>query len=284
METNDENSVDAASAAQAVGALIRAAGDSQEGKEAASQIGKAAVTLTKALNNCLLPIAAVNYAFDRARSYFDNEFATDLERVTTDIPPESMIEPKASLAGPTLQGLAFSHDEPDLKELYLELLASAMDTRHASEAHPAFVEIIKQMTADEARALRDVIVYSKVPVARIKAHHRTPQAGTILLVSHLMDWRDLEKEEPLANPNVPIMVVNWIRLGLVEVNYSVWMTNDDAYSWMNSRPELAELRQKYGKGDVEVRPERGILYRTALGERFATATGIIEQSTDQQSS
>lgn len=59
-EGNQIEIADAATATTAVGELIRAAGDSAEAKEAGVQIGKVAVTLTKALNNCLLPIAAVN--------------------------------------------------------------------------------------------------------------------------------------------------------------------------------------------------------------------------------
>jgi len=54
------------------------------------------------------------------------------------IPPEHVVEPKASIAGPALQALAFSHEEPDLREMYLNLLRASMDARTAKVAHPAF--------------------------------------------------------------------------------------------------------------------------------------------------
>lgn len=134
----------AVTTATALGELVKNAGNSKEGKQAASNLGKAAVTLTDAVNNCLLPIAAVNYAFGKAKGYFATRFKDDLASNTAQIPPELLNEPKASLAGPALQGLAFSHDEPDLKDLYLRLLATAMDSRNAASAHPAFVEILRQ--------------------------------------------------------------------------------------------------------------------------------------------
>jgi hypothetical protein len=144
----DKDSIDTvASATNAVGEIIKAAGDSQEAKQAGSNIGKAAVTITAAINNCLLPIAAVNYGFEKARFYFNNFFQTDIKAATADIPEEDLIEPKPSIAAPALQALAFAHEEPDLKDLYLKLLACAMDSRNSSKAHPAFVEIIRQLTA-----------------------------------------------------------------------------------------------------------------------------------------
>ena len=128
-----------------VAEIIKAAGDDPKVKEAASNLGKTAITLTKTINNALLPIAAVNFAFDKARVYFSEKFQKDLSEKAECIPPEHLVEPKASVAGPTLQGLAFTHEEPNLKEMFLNLLATSMDGRRADLAHPAFVEIIKQL-------------------------------------------------------------------------------------------------------------------------------------------
>src|SRR5512139_3868627 len=90
-----------------LGEIMKAAGDNPKVKEAGNNLGKTAVTLTQALNNVLLPVAAVNFAIDKARNYFTEDFQKDLAEKTSAIPPEQMVEPKASLAGPALQGLAF---------------------------------------------------------------------------------------------------------------------------------------------------------------------------------
>ena len=54
--------------------VIKAAGDNPKVKEAGGELGKTALTLTKAINNILLPVAAVNFAFDKAKMYFANQF------------------------------------------------------------------------------------------------------------------------------------------------------------------------------------------------------------------
>ena len=49
--------------------------------------------------------------------------------------------------------MIFAKNEPDLKELYASLLATAMDSTN-DISHPSFVTIIQQLTSDEARILR----------------------------------------------------------------------------------------------------------------------------------
>lgn len=103
---------------EVVGQVIKAAGDDPQVKEAAGNLGKTAVTITKAINNVLLPIAAINYGFDKARIYFEKKFSQDMAEKIATIPKDQIVEPKPSIAGPALQGLAFSHEEPNLKEMY----------------------------------------------------------------------------------------------------------------------------------------------------------------------
>jgi hypothetical protein len=150
-----------------VAAVIKAAGDNPQVKEAASNLGQAAVTLTKTINNVLVPLAAINFAFDKARAYFSGKFQQEIAEKAKAIPEEHIVEPKASIAGPTLQGLALTHEEPDLKEMYLNLLATAMDGRAANLAHPAFVEIIKQLDSKDARLIREPL-QSPIPIPIVK--------------------------------------------------------------------------------------------------------------------
>ena len=44
-------------------------------------------------------------------------------------------------------------DDNPLTELYLNLLARAIDKERCDEAHPAFVTIIEQMSPDEAMVM-----------------------------------------------------------------------------------------------------------------------------------
>lgn len=257
-----------------VAEVLKAAGDNPEVKEAAGNLGQTAVTLTKTINNVLVPLAAINFAFDKARAYFSGKFQRDIAEKAQAIPPEHVVEPKASIAGPTLQGLAFTHEEPNLKEMYLNLLATSMDGRSASLAHPAFVEIIKQLDSEDARLVRGAL-QSPTPLPIVQIRRKLKDgAGYNLLVQHLLDLRNSTTGEPVEDPQLPAMIDNWIRLGLVDVSYDTHLTDAARYSWADRRPEFMRLSQEPQPDGAKVEYKKGIMQRTELGKRFARSIGL----------
>jgi hypothetical protein len=84
-----------------------------------------------------------------SRNYFDTQFHSDMADKVANIPDEHLTTPAASVAIPAMQGLSYSVEEPDLKEMYLDLLATATDQRVKDNAHPSFAEIIKQLSPAE---------------------------------------------------------------------------------------------------------------------------------------
>jgi hypothetical protein len=260
--------------AAVVGELIRATRDNPDVQEAGRKLGKAAHTIAKTIDNALLPLAAVNFAFDKARAYFAGAFQADLSKKAEAIPPENVVEPKASIAGPALQGLAFTHEEPNLKELYLSLIATAMDGRKAREAHPAFVEIIKQLTSEEASILRSLL-QSGNSIALVEVRMTTVGVpGWSTLAQHLGNLSD-ENGKPVEMPTAPAMIDNWIRLGLAEVTYDKFLTGDNAYTWVEERPEYKRFRESHENEKVKISFQKGIMTRTALGAQFARAVGLV---------
>jgi hypothetical protein len=257
-----------------VGELIKTAGDNPDVKAAGQNLGKAALTITKTINNALLPLAAVNFAFDKARVYFSDKFQNDLSEKASKILQENIVEPKASIAGPALQGLAFTHDEPSLKDMYLSLLATAMNSQTTNNAHPAFVEIIKQLDSEEASLLRDILRATQVPVAEIR-RQTEGQSGWIPLHKHLINVTRSKTKNPVEHSGIAAMIDNWIRLGLVEVDYSKHINDDSSYSWVEKRPEYIKYKTSHEKDSIKVKFQKGVLLRTALGAKFALAVGLI---------
>jgi hypothetical protein len=257
-----------------VAEVIKAAGDNPQVREAAGNLGQTAITLTKTINNVLVPLAAINFAFDKARDYFSGRFQQDMAEKAQAIPPEHVVEPKASIAGPMLQGLAFTHDEPNLKEMYLNLLTTSMDGRSASFAHPAFVEIIKQLDSEDARLVQEVLQTAN-PIPIIQIHKKLKDnSGYSLLVQHQLNLTNSTTGVPVEYPQLPAMIDNWIRLGLVQVEYDKWLTDAARYSWAEQRPEFLRLSQEPQPDEAKVEYQKGIMQRTEFGKRFARAIGL----------
>lgn len=253
-----------------------AARSTPEGKTAASNLGKTAVTLTETINNALLPLAAINYGFEKARKYFRDKFEADLNEKTKHIPPHELQEPKASLAGPALQGLAFTHDEEELRNMYLSLLASAMDARVSMRAHPAFVEIIRQLNAKEAKHLEQILKTSGyIPIVELR-QTTNGESGHRVLLTHLLPLVSADTGAPTRDPELPVMVKNWMRLGLVDVGYSESISDSAAYSWVEDRPEMQEFRAELENTEDSLSFEQGLLACTEFGTQFARSVGIID--------
>lgn len=256
--------------------ILRAAGDDPKVKEAASNLGTTAVTLTKAINNVLIPLAAINFAIDKAKTYFSERFPNDLAEKAASIPAENIVEPKASIAGPALQGLAFTHEELELKDMYLSLLATAIDSRVAGNAHPAFVEIIRQLSGEEAELIKPALrAQSPIPIVQLRSKQVNGTSYNTVM-RHLLDLHDPETQVPIQNNRLPAMIDNWIRLGLVEVLYDTYLTAEGRYSWAEERPEFVELSAKLNSNERVLEAKRGIISRTELGKQFAAAVGICE--------
>lgn len=254
-----------------LGEVIKIAGNNPDAKQAANNLGKAARIITETINNGLLPLAAINYAFGKAQKYFQENFEKELSDKTISIPPEHITQPKASIAGPILQGLAFTHEEVNLKEMYLNLLATAMDNRISEVAHPAFTEIIKQLNSEEAQMFKEFS--ESLPICLIKLTHTEKQSWNVLAM-HLLNDIDLETENPIVNPKVPALVDNLIRLGLIKVDYQIYLSDTGSYEWVDQRPEVVALKTQFEDEIHKIEIERGTLERTAFGIQFAKAIGL----------
>src|SRR5207245_353571 len=117
---------------------------------AAKEIGTALQTVAKTIHVVLAPVSALVWGYDQIKDFVSTKVAEKLR----DVPPENIASPKPNVAGPALESLRYTGHEEALRDMYANLLAASMDTRTASGAHPAFVEIIRQLTPDEAKLVR----------------------------------------------------------------------------------------------------------------------------------
>jgi hypothetical protein len=203
------------------------------------------------------------------QEYFDNQFAEDMARKTAHIPDGHMRTPPPSVAIPAMQSLGYSLDEPDLREMYLNLLAAATDDRREGDAHPAFAEIIRQLSPEEASILLESLSVGNQPLAQVQ---RTMDGspGYRLVRNHLVYIAEDDTDEPVPSTRAAVWIDNWVRLGLVVARYDASITNDAAYEWCEQHPEFTELCQGAAEGETfSIR--RGVMIPTDFGKRFAAA-------------
>ncbi|AQX81539.1 hypothetical protein BWO91_17615 [Plantibacter flavus] len=257
-------------------AVLDIAKENPAARAAGNDAAEALSIIARSVKNVLLPIAAINFGLAKAEAYFKGKFAADMSQKLIVIPESDVVEPKASIAGPALQGLAFSHDEDELRELYLSLLATAMDGRAPDAAHPAFVEIIRQLSAAEVESLSAIL---RSPGLRVIVEIRLsagsqPNSYTVF-ARHVMIGMWYPKHVLEVEP----WVDNWIRLGLIEVDYTIWSAEEKSYDWVEKSQSYNTALTDAG-GDAErVTWEKGLLRKTAFGQKFAEAVGVLPVDT-----
>lgn len=88
---------------------------------------------------------------------FQDRLARRLKEAVERVPEARRIAPRESIALSVGERLRYENDGVNpIAELYVNLLARAMDKERVGEAHPAFVSIIGQLAPDELLVLRQL--------------------------------------------------------------------------------------------------------------------------------
>lgn len=253
---------------------LAAAAKSTPGFQAAAELrGRRLAAKQQAVLNLFRPLYRL---LGVSRDYFDGKFPEDFAEKVADIPEESLTAPRASVAMPAMQGLGWSLDEPNLKEMYLNLLATAADARRSKDAHPSFAEIIKQLSPEEARllsALFPELSPGGTPIVRALTYvdKGDKSKGFVSGQKHIMALVDTETRKTAEEPMVAVWIDNWVRLGLVEVDYNTFRVGEEAYNWAEERPEIIRLRASVDRETSEVEVGKGLISITSFGARFRDA-------------
>lgn len=147
--------------------VIKSASDAIQANtpETAKQADGALSTVVGFFNNVVLyPVKKANLSF----KYKLDAFEKDLQEKIKDIPDENLQIPPAMIAGPALEALRYTYDEEQLREMYENLLASAMDTRKVQETHPAFVDAIRQMSSLDVQVLSKILRERQLACVQIR--------------------------------------------------------------------------------------------------------------------
>lgn len=234
---------------------------------AAQEIGKALQTVAKTVHIALAPVSALVWGYDQIRDFVSSKVSERLKNV----PPENIISPKPNVAGPALESLRYTGHEETLGDLYANLLAASMDKATADGAHPAFVEIIKQLTPDEAKLVSLFLREMPFPLLNVRWEYKEQTEGkrggkeVLVNFSHLGDIAGCEYRHL-----VPAYLDNLCRLGLAEIPPMFVYMSPGVYDPLENSPVIQTLKSQIEQ-NPELRPnvERRGLRVTELGKQFA---------------
>lgn len=252
--------------AEAVKGIVEAVPVYQDALQpAVRKAGEGLETVVSAVLIALAPLKAMVWGYEQLETYLSTKVAEKL----SETPSSEIIEPKLHVAGPALEALRYTGYEEELSELYANLLAASMDARTAFKAHPSFVEIIKQITPDEARLLKYFSVTELLPLITVLNQSEDDEGGfTEALVNFSVFGRDASCEHPYLTPSY---IDNLDRLGVIEVRNKSYVA-EEAYEELENHPSVVEIKEQISNQDkYKAEIDKKVIEITHLGEQFIDA-------------
>jgi hypothetical protein len=162
----------------------------------AKEMGRALGTLGGVINMALAPLSAMVYGYETIKQ----ELTSRLEKRLVHTLPENIIAPKLQVVGPLLDKYKYVHDNEELSSMFVNLLSNAMDKDQVQKAHPSFVNVISELSPDEARLIKIISTQKLLPKIDIniktKVNEKEGYLGflqnfTLLFVDARLQYPDL---------------------------------------------------------------------------------------------
>lgn len=182
------------------------------------------------------------------------------------IPTEKLTEPEPYVAIPAMQQLSYCVNNDELRDLYANLLVSSMNTDKKWQVHPAFVDIIKQLTPDEAKFIKALKpnVSNNNPLIDVRIVNKENRGGTTIIYNFTnvgIDKIDLPQ-------NICSYIENLERLKLIMIPPTMSLINKELYNPLISHPLLTSRVPKTLNEGSKIEYEYKIFCLTNFGANF----------------
>lgn len=243
-----------------VGAIMK-----EENNEVAIEAAKVlAKETSKPLNELLIPpckvigegIASI---FDIVFSPFkflnskiqiaQENFKVKLSKKLNDIPDSKLVEPELNKIGPILDASKFYVENDILSDMFANLLASSCNTDTINTSHVAFVEIIKQLTPQEALLIKELHEHKdNYACANIKF---IKSDGINNLLVNYIHSNFIESDGKIDK--YMTYLENLQRLKIIEVSETTWLSDDKRYDCIRNSIIFKAFKEKLSAfGNVDI--------------------------------
>lgn len=167
------------------------------------------------------------------------------------VPEEKLVEPEPYVAIPAMQQLSYCVNNEELRELYANLLVSSMNADKKWKVHPAFVDIIKQLTPDEAKFIRNLRPFVSInnPLIDVRIEYDETGSGRTII----SNFTNVGLDQLDVPHNIGSYIDNLERLKLICIPPTMSLINKDLYEPLkthylltNSLPKQLGPNQKIG--------------------------------------
>lgn len=211
-------------------------------------------------------ISGEEYPFDRVVELLDDKLKNTPERL--------IVSPDANIAVDAVKYMCYSMESQELRDVYVNLLAAAMNKVACGGVHPAFVQIARELSEDEIKFLRHMAVSHSIPVLSVVFEKENGEELEVV-----RDFSMVTKVAGCERENYgDLYVENLVRLGLVRKARPLQKLESSEYESLKADPHIVEyssdkMVQLYGFD--KCRLEESYIDLSVIGKSFcAVCVGL----------
>lgn len=219
-----------------------------------------------ALEMCLLPITAMGYVPKLAKKCLDKHLKAFEEKLNK-IPEDKKADIHPQISIPIIQKLLYTTNDT-IAELFINLLTSSANIDMCSNAHPGFVNIISQLSPDEAKIIQYLNGEIEIQYAEIKAYVKNGAGYNTILPKSTLTPFHVALDFP---NNIHAYYSNLIRLGILEDEAGTYKIANNVYDEIASKYNFDYYKKLVPDCFKKIVIEKSYYEVTPFGRLFISA-------------
>lgn len=216
-----------------------------------------------------LVFGGISHAADKKRMKYANDleiYRQELTQTIEQIPENKKVDPSIQITAQALENSKYCVSSQSLREMFVKLISGSMNKDFEPFVHPSFPEMIKQMDENDAHILMELKrKQNNVPIGEYQEVFNSNNSNLVHFTNaYISDIFHISMSECSCS------LSSLQRMGLLEISYESFLTNDTFYKPFYETPIFKRLDKEISSynRDSKISLKKGICSITPLGKRF----------------
>lgn len=202
-----------------------------------------------------------NYKLEKV--LFEKYIIAQIDNIDT----KKIVEPRLSVVGPTIENLKYNMTEEQIRKMYENILIGELNEDIHSKILPAYIEIVKQLSKEDAVFLKSLKDTKKQQLSLLYVRLKNTTDSGYIEVEKIIVVHNNNNVGHTIKPN-KIVLENLERLNIIKTNDDITLNGEEtsvknAFDYYRSHFDESLLQK-----DLTLGYDIGMLEITEFGKNF----------------
>lgn len=189
-------------------------------------------------------------------------YQKELFKQIDEIPTEKRIEPSIHVTSQALENSKYCISSDILREMFVNLISGTMHKDIEPHIHPAFPEILKQLSDKDGIFLKCLKDRKDIPVCQIGVENS--DGGFMLCAKNVC----IPPSSSLSEYDCAVCISSLVRAGILEITYSEYVLDNESYNKIKELSIYSEIEDFASSMGCKAYLKKGITRLTHFGAEF----------------